>query len=139
MIETPSKAWLLKPEEIEKHDRGGGASTTPLVTKGMGATRFINGFTEFAGGAQIPFHFHNCEESVMLIEGHAIFDIDGQEFEVKPQDVTFIPANVPHRFRNASETEPMKIFWVYGLTEASRTLVETGETRPIAAEHSRKS
>lgn len=138
MIETPSRAWLLKPEDIERHDRGGGASTTPLVTKGMGATRFINGFTEFAGGARIPFHFHNCEESVMLIEGHAIFDIDGQEFEVKPQDVTFIPANVPHRFRNASETEPMKIFWVYGLTEASRTLVETGETRPIAAEHSRK-
>lgn len=43
----------------------------------------------------------------------------------------------PHRFRNASETEPVKIFWVYGLTEASRTFVESGETRSIAAERSR--
>jgi quercetin dioxygenase-like cupin family protein len=135
MIKTDSDAWLLQPEAIKKHDRGGGASTTPLVTKGLGATRFITGFTEFAGGAKIPFHYHNCEESVMLIEGNALFDIDGKEFAVKPQDVTFIPAGVPHRFRNASDTEPMKILWVYGSTEATRTLVETGETRTIAAEH----
>ena len=135
MIKTESDAWLLKPEVIQKHDRGGGASTTPLVTKGLGASRFINGFTEFAGGAKIPFHFHNCEESVMLIEGHAIFDIDGQEFDIKPQDVTFIPAGVPHRFRNASETESMKILWIYGSADATRTLVETGETRSMAAEH----
>lgn len=135
MIQTESNAWLLKPETIQRHDRGGGASTTPLVTRGLGASVFINGYTEFKGGARIPFHFHNCEESVMLVEGHAIFDIDGQEFEIKPHDVTFIPAGVPHRFRNASETEPMKILWIYGSADATRTLVETGETRPIAAEH----
>lgn len=135
MIKTPSNAWLLKPEAIAKHDRGGGAATTPLVTKGLGAAGFITGFTEFQGGAKIPFHYHNCEETVMLIEGHAWFDIDGESFEVKPQDVTFIPAGVPHRFRNASETQSMKILWVYGSVDANRTLVETGETRPIAAEH----
>ncbi|MCK0551869.1 cupin domain-containing protein [Pantoea ananatis] len=135
MRKTESDSWLLHPEEIKKHDRGGGASTTPLVTKSMGASAFITGYTEFSGGAKIPFHFHNCEESVLLIEGNAIFDIDGNEFPIKPQDVTFIPAGVAHRFRNASETEPMKIMWIYGSPDANRTLVETGETRPIAAEH----
>lgn len=92
MIKTESNSYLLRPELIKKHDRGGGASTTPLVTKGLGASAFITGYTEFAGGAKIPFHFHNCEESVLLIEGNAIFDIDGNEFPIKPQDVTFIPA-----------------------------------------------
>lgn len=135
MIKTTSRAWLLHPADMQKHDRGGGASTTPLVTAGMGASTFITGYTEFAGGAKIPFHFHNCEESVLLVEGHAIFDIDGETFAIQPLDVTFIPAGVPHRFRNASETEPMKIMWIYGSPEANRTLVETGETRPIAAEH----
>ncbi|SSW71991.1 cupin domain-containing protein [Achromobacter agilis] len=135
MIKTSSNAVLLQPETIKKHDRGGGASTTPLVTRGVGATAFITGYTEFAGGAEIPFHSHNCEESVMLVEGNAIFDIDGEEFSVKPQDVTFIPPNVTHRFRNASKTEPMKILWIYGSQDATRTLVETGETRPVAAEH----
>ncbi|MDU6411005.1 MAG: cupin domain-containing protein [Yersiniaceae bacterium] len=135
MMKTESNAYLLHPADIKKHDRGGGASTTPLVTAGMGASAFITGYTEFTGGAKIPFHFHNCEESVLLVEGNAIFDIDGREFAVQPQDVTFIPAGVPHRFRNASETEPMKIMWIYGSRDATRTLVETGETRPVAAEH----
>lgn len=137
MMKTESNAYLLHPADIKKYDRGGGASTTPLVTAGIGASAFITGYTEFAGGAKIPFHFHNCEESVLLVEGNAIFDIDGREFAVQPQDVTFIPAGVPHRFRNASETEPMKIMWIYGSRDATRTLVETGETRPVAAEHKR--
>lgn len=135
MTHTASGSWLLHPADIQPHERGGGARTTPLVTAGMGASAFITGYTEFAGGASIPFHFHNCEESVLLVEGHAIFDIDGEAFALQPQDVTFIPAGVPHRFRNASDTETMKIMWIYGSPDATRTLVETGETRPIAAEH----
>ena len=135
MTHTASSSWLLHPADIQPHERGGGARTMPLVTAGMGASAFITGYTEFAGGAEIPFHFHNCEESVLLVEGHAIFDIDGEAFDLRPLDVTFIPAGVPHRFRNASATETMKIMWIYGSPEATRTLVETGETRPIAAEH----
>jgi quercetin dioxygenase-like cupin family protein len=135
MIKTESNAVLLQPDAIKTHDRGGGARTTPLVGRGAGATAFITGYTEFGGGAEIPFHHHNAEESVVLIDGEAIFDIDGQSIPVKKGDATFIPPNVPHRFRNASATAPMKILWIYGSTDASRTLVETGETRPIAAEH----
>jgi quercetin dioxygenase-like cupin family protein len=135
MIKTASNSVLLNPDTIKAHERGGGARTTPLVGKAVGATAFITGYTEFAGGAEIPFHHHNTEESVVLIDGAAIFDIDGQSIPVKRGDATFIPPNVPHRFRNASATEPMKILWIYGSLNASRTLAETGETRPIAAEH----
>jgi quercetin dioxygenase-like cupin family protein len=135
MIRTSSNAVLLQPEKIKKHERGGGARTTPLVTKGVGASVFITGYTEFAGGAEIPWHFHNCEESVVLVEGNAIFDIGDEHIPVKPQDTTFIPAGVPHRFRNASATEPLKILWIYGSVDATRTLVSTGEERAVAAEH----
>jgi len=126
---------VLRPDQIRSHDRGGGARTTPLVMPGCGATGFINGITEFAPGAKIAFHSHNCEESVMLLEGHAILDIDGEEHELKPLDTTWIPPNLPHRFRNLSETQPMKILWIYASVNATRTLTESGETRPIAAEH----
>jgi mannose-6-phosphate isomerase-like protein (cupin superfamily) len=56
---------------------------------------------------------------------------------LKPFDTTWIPPNVPHRFRNRSESEPMKILWIYASVAATRTLVETGETRPVSAEHAR--
>ncbi len=125
---------VLRPDEIAPHDRGGGARTTPLVTPAVGSTSFINGITEFAPGAKIDFHSHNCEESVVLLSGRAALDIDSQALELKPLDTTFIPPDVPHRFRNLSETESMRILWIYASPKATRTLVDTGETRPISAE-----
>lgn len=127
---------VLKPDQIKSHDRGGGARTTPLVTPALGAQSFINGITEFALGTAIPFHSHNCEESVMLLAGDAVMDVAGQESHVlKPLDTTWIPPNVSHRFRNMSSTEPMKILWIYASPNATRTLTETGETRLVAVEH----
>ncbi|MFE8646349.1 cupin domain-containing protein [Sphingomonas sp. NCPPB 2930] len=135
MIKTSEGAYLLQPENIKKHERGGGARTTPLVTKGVGASTFLTGYTEFSGAAEIPWHKHNCQESVMLVEGSAIFDIGDEQIAIKAQDVTFIPTGIWHRFRNASATEPMKILWIYGSVNATRTLKSNGEERPVASEH----
>lgn len=71
----------------------------------------------------------------MLLEGNAIVEIDGERHAIKAQDTTFIPANLPHRFINASDTEPMKILWIYANVDATRTIVATGDTRTIDAEH----
>lgn len=134
-IKTPSDAVLLRPETLKTYERGGGARTTPLVSPSVGARTFITGITEFDPGVAIPFHSHNCEESVVLLEGNAVMDIDGQEHPLKPLDTTFIPPNVVHRFRNVSNDLPMKILWIYASPEATRTLQETGETNPVSAEH----
>lgn len=134
-IKTPSGAALLELDKLPTYDRGGGASTTPLVGRAVGSDSFITGYTRFGPGAQIPFHSHNCQESVVLIEGDAVLDIDGQEHRLKPLDATFIPPNVPHRFRNLSATQPMRILWIYAALDATRTLADSGETRPVSAEH----
>ncbi len=70
-IRTPSNACLLRPEELTTYERGGGARTTPLINKEVGTQSFITGYTSFEGGAVIPFHSHNCQESVVLMEGEA--------------------------------------------------------------------
>jgi putative monooxygenase len=128
---------IFRPDEIRPRERGGGARTIPLVSRASGTTSFINGITEFAPGAAIPLHRHNCEESVMLLEGNAVAEIDGERHALKPLDTTFIPANIPHRFINVSETEPMKILWIYASVDANRTLIETGDTRSIDDEHAK--
>ena len=135
-MNASSRPAIFRPDEIEAHERGGGARTIPLVSRASGTTSFINGITVFEPGAAIPLHRHNCEESVMLLEGNAL-EIDGERHRLKPQDTTFIPANLPHRFINASGTEPMKILWIYASVDATRTIVETGDTRTIDAEHGR--
>ena len=134
MSET-KQAAILRLSERPTNDRGGGARTTPLVTRACGSTSLINGITAFDPGAAIGLHHHNCEESVMVIEGRAIVEIDGVRHSLQTGDTTWIPANLPHRFINASDAAPMRIFWTYASIDATRTMAATGETRSIDAEH----
>ena len=135
MTNDMPKGVVLYPDRMKAYERGGGARTVPLVGPKIGARSFLNGMTIFGPGAAIPLHTHNCEESVLLLEGRAIAEIDGERHDIKAGDISWIPQGVPHRFLNASQTEGMKILWIYARTDATRTLVVTGETRPVLAEH----
>lgn len=133
--QTPAPA-ILRPHELPVTERGGGARTVRLVTAEIGSQKLLNGITRFGPGAAIPLHSHNCEESVIILEGDAVFEIDGITHELSQHDTTWIPPDVPHRFRNASDSAPLAIFWTYADVEATRTLSASGETRSIASEHS---
>lgn len=133
--QTAESPVVLRPARIKSFDRGGNARTTPLVTPKLGAKTFINGITEIGPDAAIPFHSHNCEESILLLEGRAAMDIEGETMELQPLDITWVPPNVVHRFRNLSRTEPMKILWTYASPAATRTLAESGATNLVVAEH----
>lgn len=125
---------ILRPTELPVNDRGNGARTIPLVTRSCGSTSMINGITAFDPGAKIGLHFHNCEESVMILEGVAVAEIGSERHHLKAGDTTWIPANVPHRFLNESDA-PMRIFWTYATVGATRTMVETGIQQTIDEEH----
>lgn len=133
------KPALLKPDQLPSVDRGGGNRTIPLVTRGTGSKQMLTGMTMIGPGSAIPMHFHDCEETVLVLEGEGFAEVGGDVNAVGPMDTTWIPPNLPHRFRNGSSEKPLKIFWVYASVDATRTLVETGETRPVSAEHAKKS
>lgn len=125
---------VFRPVQLPVIDRGGNARTIPLVTAARGGTAFLNGITEFGPGAVIGHHTHNVPESVVVIEGRAIVDIDGERYELDTYDTTFVPANIAHHFENASTEAPMKILWTYGSLDATRTRTETGVRERIDAE-----
>lgn len=116
-----------------RHDRGGGASTVQMTTPDTGARALLNGFTHIPPGGGIPLHHHNVEESVLILSGAALVEIDGTTTEGGAGDVVWVQAGVPHRFRNASDSAPLEIFWTYAGAHATRTLADTGETRPIVS------
>jgi uncharacterized RmlC-like cupin family protein len=115
-------------------DRGGGIRAIPLVTAKVGSRSMLNGITTLDPGAAVPLHTHNCEESVVVLSGQARAYIDGVETDLVARDATRIPAEVPHFFRNMSETEPMSILWTYASIDATRTIVATGVTTRIDEE-----
>ena len=126
---------VLRPAQIAPRERGGGARTYPLVNARIGSRATLSGITEFEPGAAIALHFHNCEETVMVLEGQAVAEIAGAEHALGPTDTTWIPAGVHHRFRNASATTRMRIYFTYASIDANRTVVATGVTTRIDEEH----
>lgn len=132
---TAARPTILRPSQLAVKDRGSGIRTTPLVTARTGSIQMLNGITTLDPGAAVPLHFHNCEESVLVVSGDAIATVDGVEHRLAPGDMSWIPAGVPHFFRNLSDSEPMSIFWTYGSMDATRTMVATGITTRIDEEH----
>jgi putative monooxygenase len=131
----PTQPAILRPAELPATDRGGGNKTIPLVSPRVGSQQMLNGITVIAPGKAIGLHAHNCEESVIVLEGQGVVELDGVDHAVNTFDTTWVPAGVPHRFKNTSDAQPLRIFWTYASPGATRTLIATGETHSIASEH----
>ena len=118
---------VLAVDQIEVFDRGNGIKSIPLVGGGLGAKGIATGMTIFPPGGGIVEHWHNVEESVTVLAGSGMAEMNGRQTPVSRYDATYIPAGVPHRFINTGDTE-MRILWVYGGIEVTRTVAATGET-----------
>ena len=125
---------VLDPSAIGFRERSEGVSTVHLVTAARGATAMLNGITRIAPGAAVPEHFHNCEESVVVLAGRATAQLDGVRFDLAAHGTTLIPAGAPHFIANHSADEPLLIFWTYASVDATRTIVATGKTTRIDEE-----
>ena len=125
-----SKGLTVKYNDITAFARGDGVVTRLMVGKGNAKdTPFTTGTTSFPVGCAAPMHSHNCTEQVTILEGYAEVMIDGEMQHLGPMDTTFVPANLPHYFRNRGDG-PLTIFWIYGARDVTRTFTETGETVP---------
>ena len=70
----------------------------------------------------------------MVLEGEAIVELDGVRHRMGVNDTTWVPAEMPHRFINASDSKKMRILWIYASIDATRTIIATGETRSVDSE-----
>jgi HTH-type transcriptional regulator, repressor for puuD len=125
---VPDPPMVIRAGQVERFDRGAGVVTLPYVGRwNAEGNRVTTGITVFAPGTAIPLHTHNVEESVLVLEGEAAAAVGQDSFELGAGDATWVPAGVPHRFANRGQG-PMRIYWVYGGREVTRTIVATGET-----------
>ena len=57
-------------------------------------------------GSQVPYHYHNNRESVIVvISGEATEVIEGKEIPIKAGDILFIPAGEKHTTINRSKND----------------------------------
>jgi len=128
---------LIDPAAVVPFDRGNGVVTIPYVGKWNCAANLVTtGQTQFAPGTGLPLHSHNVEESVLILEGEAVAEIGDESVDLVAGQATWVPAGIPHRFYNRGTTT-MRIYWVYGGRDVTRTITATGETFEHLSEHDR--
>lgn len=116
-----------------------GVRVTVFTSRETGASALNAGTATFDPGVELACHIHDCEESITILEGEAVLDVEGQRHKLARYDTSVVGAGVPHRFRNASQTQSMMMFWVYASASAARTLVDSKRCEEHADEgpHSR--
>ncbi|MDA3646860.1 cupin domain-containing protein [Saccharopolyspora indica] len=60
-----------------------------------------------------PHAHHNESETFVLLEGRLVINAGDQEYEAGPGDVVYIPKGVRHSFRNLSQDEPARMYFMY--------------------------
>ncbi|HEY7470148.1 MAG TPA: cupin domain-containing protein [Acidimicrobiia bacterium] len=120
-------ARLIRFDEVERVERGDGIESLPLTPSPLDGQGFIMGVTSFPPGTSIRLHSHNTVEQVTVIEGEGIAELNGERLPARPYDTTQVAAGEWHRFINTGSAV-MRILWVYGSTDVTRTFFDTGET-----------
>ena len=116
-------AALIRQESVKHLERAPGVTVSGMVGEESGATQISSGITAFEPGCSNTTHYHNAEESVIVIEGEGTMIIGGEEHHVKPNDAAFITPGTHHRIINTGD-RPFRIAWSYATIHVSRTLVE---------------
>lgn len=71
-----------------------------LITKDMGASNFAMRYFVMDVGGNSPYHSHDWEHEVFILEGEGVVKGAEGEHPFAPGTVIFIPPNEHHQFRN---------------------------------------
>jgi quercetin dioxygenase-like cupin family protein len=127
----PASARIFRSDDIARVDRGGDVYSLPMVSGDVGAQNLMTGMTVFPPGGGIALHTHNTEESVVILEGEAICEIEDARHHLQTFDAAYIPAGLRHRFSNAG-AGVLRILWIYGSIDMVRTYVDANAAQRLS-------
>jgi quercetin dioxygenase-like cupin family protein len=90
-------------KDVEAKEADEGASKLKvrwLITKEMGAPTFAMRLFEMEPGGHSPFHNHDWEHEVYVLEGEGLVVGGKEEKKIKAGDAVFVPPNEKHQFKN---------------------------------------
>lgn len=81
-----------------------GARIKWLINEKDGAPTFVMRHFNVEAGGFTPYHQHDWEHEVYVLEGQGTVRYENREEGIKPGDAILIPPGEKHQFRAGSET-----------------------------------
>ena len=100
-----------------------------LVGSHNQARNLTTGLVTFDANAVLPYHTHPFSESITLLTGKAVVEVEGRCYELERLDNVVIPRGIAHLARNSSAKEPAVFHIAMATDQPTRDLVDTVFTR----------
>ncbi len=95
------------PDAAVKENGAKGVAMKWLINEKDGAPTFLMRHFTVEPGGFTPFHGHDWEHEVYILEGQGKVRYEDREELIKPGDAVFIPPNKKHQFLSSPE-RPLK-------------------------------
>ncbi len=134
-----SPAPLERPPESMRPDRseiinlagtGQKSSIEPdveldcLVGEHNQARNLTTGIVTFAPGATLSAHTHPFTESITLLEGRGVVEVEGRVYELELLDNVVVPKELVHSVRNADAAQKAVFHVALASSSPTRTLID---------------
>jgi len=63
------------------------------------------GIATFDPGAELAYHAHPFSESITLLRGQAVVEVEGRRYELEPLDNVVVPKELAHFAKNTKYNE----------------------------------
>jgi quercetin dioxygenase-like cupin family protein len=115
---TPTPIILSPGEGDHRSFLGGGRHTWKLLAEDTGGAFFL--FEDvMTKGKTTPLHAHpEADETVYLLEGEIVVQVDGKRTQFGAGGVSFVPKGIPHAFLVLSDTARILTFQTPGIGQA---------------------
>ena len=110
---------------------GPGVAFQCLVGEHNQARQLTTGLVTFALEAGLPDHTHPFSESITVLRGQALVEVEGRGYELGPLDNVVIPRGIAHAVQNRSPREPALLHIAMPTHQPTRTLVQNAFVRQL--------
>ena len=96
--------YTRRLKESPRQHRGGQVSYLLLSSGDAGSENFLITWIEGDPGSEQAQHSHSdSEQAYVIVEGHGLMRVAGEEQEVSAGTLIFVPTGAPHSIRNTGE------------------------------------
>ena len=95
-----------------------------LVGAHNNARNLTTGIVTFSPGASLPYHTHPFTESITLLSGSMVVEVEGRRYTLKPMDNVVIPRERAHHALNPSRDEQAVLHIAMGSSTPTRAMTE---------------
>jgi quercetin dioxygenase-like cupin family protein len=114
--EIAVKVFSSASVPVEPVEHGKGVSIQWLIDRKQGAPNFAMRLFEVQPGGSTPFHNHDWEHEVFILEGEGAVKGPGAETPLKAGDVAYVAPNEQHQFASTGQG-PLRFICIVPILE----------------------